>query len=427
MNIKYAFYNLSRRPIFTLLIIFQLVISLMLCYISVSYKNYISVKTEKYNKAFSDKNFYTLLSNSNSSISSIDTTSYEKFSKYLNSSSDFQFIPLIDDSIYIKDFPNSEKFIKAYMDNVQDNVNLVLVRDLTVNNKFFDNFDFKLSRGRSFDNKDYNLPKGEAIPVILGDSYSNIFKIGEEIPAMNGGEKCTIRVVGFLEKGYYFSGANYLQSMATLDECIISPLQTIKPEIVSDSSLQEDKEGKYKVDLLNEISGGFILFNKKDSKYIHQAINKINTKAEEFGLSFKITGVDQTISKFVNENKQQETITMVLFVIIVGFSAVGIVSSMLYHISKQKKEFGIHIMHGGTIGDITKRIIYEIGMYMGFSYIIAISIIMLFLANDPALKFTFVNFIMNTIIVIVLGMLICIIPVINILRLQVNNLVRGNE
>lgn len=427
MNFKYAFLNLCRKPVFTILTILQLVAACTLLYESYSYKTYYSSRTEKMIQAFQNKNLYYMKIIYGANFENTDKKIYENFSGYLKNSRDFKYISVFEDGgLYLNIGDKNGDFIMAYVPETIGNDRYQMVYNLDADSNFFKKFGFKVSTGRIFKDSDFNIGNNEPLPAILGNAYSAMYKIGDIIKSDINGKIQEIKVIGFLDKGYYFStyGTSYLNN---LDNYIITPQQPIVLQLSKDPDQMKTNEDIYKGQLSNYCSFGYIEINETNKSKFNQISDSIVSEAKKAGFTVKIVSLNDDVQSSINSARQQENSINMLFIVIFCFTSVGIITSVLYSISRQLKEFGVHIMQGAVLSDIARRILYEILILFVIAFIGTSIIAATIIKDNIIMIFNPYNLFIVFCIFIVLALLLSIIPVIKVLRLSINDLVRGKE
>lgn len=424
MNFKYAFLNLCRKPVFTILTILQLIAACTLLYESYSYKTYYSTRINKMIQAYQDKNLYYMKVISQADFENVDRKSYEGFSSYLKDSRDFKYIAVFENGLYLNIGDKNGDFIMTYVPETIGNEKYQMVYYLNVDSNFFKKFDFKVNKGRAFRNNDFNIGKDEPLPVILGDAYSGIYKTGDIIKSDIDGKLKNMEVIGFLDKGYYFSTYG-TSCMNNLDNYIIIPQQPIVIQLSKDPVQMKTNEDIYKGQLSNYCSFGYIEINETNK--LNEISDSIISEAKKAGLTVKIVSLNDDVQNSVASAKEQVNSVNVLFIVILCFTSVGIITSVLYSISKQLKEFGVHIMQGAVLTDIAKRVLYEILFLFVTAFICTFIIAATILKNKVIITFNLYNLSIVFGIFLILALVLSVIPVIKVLRLSINDLVKGRE
>lgn len=427
MNFKYAFLNLCRKPVFTILTILQLIAACTLLYEAYSYKIYYSTRIERMLQVFKNKNLYYINTKYDIRFENIDKKNFESFNKYLKNSPDFNYIAVNQNNLYLNIGDKNGEFIQAYSPQIVGSDKYQIVYKMDVDDKFFPKFNFKVSKGRIFNKGDFNIDKDKALPAILGADYSGMYKVGDIIKDSDLDDKPQkIQVIGFLEKGYYFSTVG-VDSIDTLDKYIIVPQQPIVLQSGKDPQKVQANEDKYRIELLNNSFYGYIDIKETDRNKLNQISDSIVSEARKDGFQIKIVSLNDSVQGFITSAKKQENSINVLFIIIFCFTSVGIVSSVLYSISRQLKEFGVHIMQGAVLCDIAKRVLYEILILFLTAFMSTFMIAATILREDIVAGFNLYNLSIVFGIFIILALLLSVIPVIKILKLSISDLVRGRE
>lgn len=425
MNLKYALLDLYRKPIFTILTILQLVAACTLLYESYSYKVYYSSRIEKMIQGFENKNLYYIKQTTREpDLMSLDSKKLEGLSNYLKNTHEFKYISEIYDHMSVGIGNKNGNFIMAYQPQTVDNVTYQMVYRLDVDSNFFKKFGFKVTSGRIFNDSDFNAGSNGALPVILGDAYSGMYKVGDIIKSLDSADK--IQVIGFLDKGYYFSLPGN-DSMLNLDNYIITPQQPIVLQVSNNTDQTEDNEIRYKIKLNNYCLNGYLEINETDKSEFNKISGSIISEAGKAGYTVKIAGLNDDVQDFITSAKKQENSINIMFLVIFCFTSVGIITSVLYSISKQLKEFGVHIMQGAVISDIARRVLYQILILFGVAFIGTFIVAATIINDKVVVTFSIFKLFIVFCVFMILALLVAVIPVIKVLRLSINDLVRGEE
>lgn len=130
------------------------------------------------------------------------------------------------------------------------------------------------------------------------------------------------------------------------------------------------------------------------------------------------------LSSYKDMYKTQRHFLLILFFIVLLFTSINMISSLLNYINKNKKEFAIHIMCGATISDLVQRIFLQIFTLMSISFGFMIFVSYSFNKNSviPYLNSTYI--LQTALISIVLVLLLIIIPVIKLLSIDLTNIIK---
>ena len=140
------------------------------------------------------------------------------------------------------------------------------VNAIQVSDNFFSLFPIEITEGREFNDDDRNYQNSEFIPVILGNRYRDILKVGSTFEGYYILEKRTFKVVGFAgDSDFYLSSQN---SMVSYNNYIVMPFMNVE----NDSFVA-------RAVLLQQVAG-YVEYKENGEK----ALGIINKYLEEAGL-----------------------------------------------------------------------------------------------------------------------------------------------
>jgi putative ABC transport system permease protein len=433
LNLKFAFFGLSKRILFTVLTIIQLSASFILLYTSIYLYDDLAKNNNNVIKYFNNKAIYTLRNNEDyypDLFKTEEPKKYEDFYNYLNTSRNFIHISYEGTYLLLKDFKYSEKFVQTTMYSVENaGRKFVAANALIIDEHYLNYFPLFLLEGRSFTEDDFKIYENQnAIPVMLGASYKKIFNLGEEWEYVDNqtNELKKIKVIGFLKNNQIFTNtALPLNNIKSLDNFIVFPNGRVQRNISEDSQKQKKYNTDYKINLYNHIMNSVVVITQENRQ--EQIIKDLETKAKEIGF-FDIQALNskKELDKQKKLYQQQNLIINALFIIILTICSIGIVSNMLYSIIKRYKEFGVHVLTGARVYDIAMRIFLEVLI------LILISLVFSFLGvdllkNSNIVQLQLVPFLKLVIVSFILAIFVSLIPVIYVVNIQVNNLLRRAE
>lgn len=191
------------------------------------------------------------------------------------------------------------------------------------------------------------------VNIILGHEYEGIYSIGDEIRAMNMGEKIvSLRVVDFLEEG---ASVYYRNKYLNLDRYVL----TVFP---SDKEIPEDYEEYHSqiVRLIMKMNGEFV--TKENPDDIQAFVNEACKEAHIYPASkvesstnaqIAITGtaIDVIIKTFEK-----------MLVILAVFSVASTIIFASIKISRNKKYYGVLLLNGYSKKEIFAIIMVSFGI-----------------------------------------------------------------
>lgn len=430
INFKYAFQGLSKRISFTLLAVLQLSVSFLLLYASIYFNNNLQQNNNKVLKLINNKIIYTLKNNEDyyEDLFKFDgEEKYLKYKKFLENSRYFTCVSYEKDYVLLKDFNRSEKFLdnSNFVINT-NNKKYVPTKCLIIDDKYTKYFSLKIAKGKIFNTNNFNMDsQNKIIPVVLGNNYTSIFKLGDIIDYMDKVNNVVhkVKVIGFLEPNQYFTDASIpLDNIVNLDNYIVFPQDQIVKLHSDNQNTMIRYNSNYRMNLYNSIINSVIIINGKSNE--QNAIKEIENKSKEFGFfDIKALSTQKQLEKYVNMYKEQNYIINTLFCIVFGVCSIGIISNMLYYVSKRYNEFAVHTLSGASIYDILARFFYEVIFLMGTSFLLCCIGIKI-LSKLKFVNFKVYAFLELFIIAAILTIIIALIPVLYVSRIKTNELLR---
>ncbi|ACL77000.1 hypothetical protein [Ruminiclostridium cellulolyticum] len=182
------------------------------------------------------------------------------------------------------------------------------------------NMEDKINQGKYFLEKDYYLNSNNEIPVILGDLYSGMYKIGDSFEVLYlGVKKFKCNVIGFFKKDSSF----YIDHKENLDDKIIMPALIIDPRL----SL---KNKKFEQILYSIKNTGYIPYNTNDEyNHITMLINKI---ANEIDIDWGYIGKYNNVFE---ENPIKISLKTAKFIKILSWLIALVLTIIIYKLEKQ--------------------------------------------------------------------------------------------
>ncbi|SFS31710.1 ABC transporter permease [Marininema halotolerans] len=257
--------------------------------------------------------------------------------------------------------------------------------------KFLDYFRIDIAKGRRFVAEDYVNKKTKSTPVLIGSRLAQVWDVGDIFTDAYGDQ---YKVIGILKEG-----ATYIDIMASreiqqLDSMMISP--------VNDSKLQ------YFSDYDDIIPGSYIVSN--DEAVMKQIVDYA-AKLKTYAFAYK--SMSQQVKHVIADKQEWIQIQLFLLSLVMSFTLISLIVSLLQFVAKNRYEFGIHYLTGATDKYIIMRITFQllplfiIGNLVNFFIDVTVmSVCVTFLAS------------------IVLGMLAVIIPVMKIRRMGLSSILR---
>lgn len=334
---------------------------------------------------------------------------------------------------------------------------------------FFTKLNIKIDKGRMLTHEEMNQSKPvKEIPVIIGSKLGNTLKIGDTLeesfayngPEINGEYKKVFKVIGIAKP----TSLIILKTDATIldtfinDYAIYTPLsvweyhltdKTKDKNYINKSIDNQKKYGlKYEVDnnriaiYKDDFTDSILNLNfqiiTQENKNIDTVEQLCNTLGEKNGSNLKFIQL-QNENKPLIEIVNQSFIGILIFSIILFlFSIIGIIVTTLYSINIRKKEFGIRISQGSTLYGIASLVFSEILITNILATIIVVipfkileTYLNKYLSNNIELSyllsFNFTNLLQVFVLVLVTTILGAIIPIRQITKLNIVELLKGEK
>ncbi|WP_142414015.1 hypothetical protein [Hathewaya massiliensis] len=418
-NLKYAFHGLSTNLLMTIIIIIQITTAFFFLNNSINSKLKLKEDGDRILKIFDNKEpfrFQPAISNeviNKMENEEIDTGNVKKLYHYIKYNKNFIFTNFDSDYIEVDNFKGDAKFLNDMHVN-PENPSCSSIKGFYIDYNFTKLFNLKVTEGSFFKKEDFeyeeNANPTKIIPLILGANYKGIYKIGDElnIRPFRYSKATKAKVIGFLEKDYYFIDNIFMATVENLNNRIIIPHSSI---------LDRTPDFGH---CLASISNGVLFAENKDKALAY--FNEINEEASKYTLfKFEYRGLREIFNdSFVNGLKEPIKMLNIMFLLVLIFCSTGIITSLLSFIRKHMSEFGVHLLCGAKLSDIALRITLQISIIIGVSF----SFITLFNAfYFKNLRSTPYLFLFSILAILLLS----IIPVYKIFKLNVDTIIRRKE
>lgn len=420
VNIKYSLLEMIKKPFITLLIVIQLAFCMILVYNVTKNNILFNHKNTDVYTSINDKIVY----NMNYSMgldSDFNNEGLKKLENYIYSINSYDKVFISKYMPSIKSFKGVDEF-KDYLvtdeNQLNSDINYTGINALTVSKNYFDVFGYSLLSGNLnefFSYFDEKNPSQDIIPVVLGSSYKKYFSIGDIIE----GNYENYKVVAFLSPNQYGTavGNSYFPGyMKNLNNFLIIP--EINNKDIANTTLVFSK------DTNNEI--------------IKNDLAAIKDKSKEFNFPISFKDFEEEIDIYNDNISFNINIDKLMLTIISVFIIIGITTIFLTKISRNEREYSIHLLTGASLFDIVLRTFYEILITMGISLIMASGLISIlnntnfiqnreFLTTYTNATFDIKSFLITILVFLIISVVLSIIPAIKILRYNIAYLTKGEE
>lgn len=413
MNFKYIIKEIKKSKIFTLILIIQLIMMFFILYNLFQVQGFTRAEGERINNYFKGNKVFTIrrldLEDSISSETKVSENELQNIAESLLNSKEYIYTC---QTTYIVPMPvisEWNKFARWSKLSESDGNAYYAAKHLIINKNNVKQFNIKIESGRDFNNEEYSLKYNQkVIPVILGYNYSKFYKVGDIIKSLHDGR--SLEVIGILERNQYMP-YNMMDKdrYANLDDYILA------------TTYCYDSYGPMYDGL---IDSNFILYNNNKSDLeIAESNNNIKKLfKDKVGINIRIEPQEKYITQELNASENQLKVLNAASIILIIFLSVTSIITKLSFIDKRKKEFGVHVLSGGTLKDIAYMIYLETFVIIMIALYI-FNIIVAYRYGHIDYLIIFYIFIISMLISVVLT----IVPIVKIMRFNTATLIKGDE
>lgn len=414
MKFKHIYNNMSKNIIITITFLIVVIVMSISTLSSITSIKYSYTEIKNIEKKLSRKIYKFTSING---IDVINLNSNDEFSnKILKKINDeFYFYIFSKQPIYLKAFNGSEKIINKI--NTFDDGNYLRDSVYLINDKFFEVNDIKLKEGRKFTKEDLmidNLSKNKnLVPVILGSNYSKYLNLGDKIIIGNPEEKVEAEIIGFIEENTNINQLNDILSpnYINIDNYVLAPYN------IRSSQTEVLKELLF--------GNGVLIFNEDYSmRDINSKLNSISNEVLK-SLDIKV-GFEELTELAKQENTYRFNLIILKIVsnvLICTLSLIILIILDILLIEKRKKEYGIHILCGGTKKDLYFSIIIEQAILTILPYFS----VLIYLKYSNRLNISISISILSLIIIFSVIITVITISINNIYSTSISNLIKGDD
>lgn len=359
---KQIYKSLMRKKVSSIFIVIQLTITIFILinsFTMLDSTNYL-INEAKHSKLDLDKTIHLQIYNG--SFSDEYNKNYIQLEEYINSMKGISNYGGFDftNTIFIE-LENNNEYIKCRQEMINDTFKerydtsseLILL-----DQGMYDLMKLPIMDGRGLETNDFYDEDNEITPILVGNRYKDILKIGQVITRVDDEHKYI--VVGIIEGNCrWFNEQDYISNMLnSLDDKFIVPY--IKSEKTST------------VNILSKSNAIFYVVNDTEQiEYIEKMIDK---KAETLNLRVRSSSILDELSEYKENIIEVNQICIFLAISLIIFSCFGISTIMISSIINRKREFGIMMSTGASIRYIKKIIIGEMATLTIISSLLAILI-----------------------------------------------------
>lgn len=423
---KYSCLNIRKKLFVNFIIMIQVMASCFLFYSALDANNKISQEADRILNVFNGKKaWYMKVSsefNYNSKPGKDKFTNNEVLKAYnAIKSGDFTHFYIDDDFFIVKDFPGINDFIANPVTAELGNDKYMAVKGFRLDKIMNKEFKLKFVSGHGFSDEDFeNIV--DIKPVILGYDYADKYKVGDIIDYLDSKDKSTmhqLKVIGILEPD-----SSLLYKIDTTAKFMNLNTSIVQPFIDLDKVPKDEILTTYYIQVFNLFNTSYLLFDdSKTDEEITQIVDDLNNTLRELNIGkLDISSVDKYLAmdkvSLISQKKQAETLAL----IVILFLCIGILSSLMYSIRRDRNQIGVHILSGATLDDISLVIFVQNLLIMLIGFILSFFLIK---NRFPSISYPFMA--KTLLMLIVLSIAISIIPMRAIKKLNVNELIRSGE
>lgn len=261
---------------------------------------------------------------------------------------------------------------------------------LKIDDKFMDVYELQCVEGLTFTREDFSST-GETIPLLLGYDFCRLYQLGDIIEDYRG---FRYHVVGFLEQSSYIIQPGKSSEIYSLDTWFVIP---VRPDL----------DGSYD----SAIMTTYII---TDNPSHLQRIQQKSTELELF--TFEFRSFTEQMGRIQGEIDLLIKIMGLIFSVVLLFSMIGLISNLVQFINTHTKEFAIHMLCGGQVSSIIRRILIQIALMLILANMIVVAI-------HGASSITLATIAFG----LVIGSLIVLYPAIKLSAKGINELLRRSE
>lgn len=422
---KDAISDMVSRIILTLIIIVQLVVAIvfLLSTLNIIYSNFQNANKIRNLYDVGIINKIDLVNDGMELIQKANEKDFgektNKFNSFCQNSNEFYCVRVSITPVPIEYSKECEDFSEksdgsSYLNFNVGNKKYIGLHTLRGDKNYFNTYRYDVIDGRNFEDEDFDREKinsSHEIPVILGSNYSDVYSVGDVIMSIadDSDEEIRLKVIGILEKDQYFSDGGFSeQGLYNTNNYILYPIKNLSENLSNDDA--------------DEFLDSFfdtLIISKKDSGYLEKIINDNTTNLCEI----QIKNVKDKMDYNYEKTKKALIIYIIIFLVIIFFTSINLITSTVSYILEKKKELSINILCGANKADLSIRVFLQNFMIMAISLGLAITINKL-LINNLFISLNKEVVILVMIICIILLIVMSIIPIIKLCNLDLNTVIK---
>ena len=278
----------------------------------------------------------------------------------------------------IKNFKGDPKvFVDSYYYEYIEKDNMYFVYAVLVSPNFHKTESYRVIEGRNFTDEDMVFVKGEPRPVLLGYKYRDYYKIGDiiniESNVMYEDLVNEIEVIGFLEEDTSFIDRSGTK-VYDMDNYIVAPAIYM----TWDEYLQLEEKHDHVFSVVRNANYLYSLFDMKlyiPFEYENEVLAEIQKTINEYsGVAqcVKLNNVGQASLKWQSRTESVTSFFIEITFVVMFFAVVTVLISITNRVSRNMKDYAIHITVGATRGNAVMFIVAEMGIILTCSIILGL-------------------------------------------------------
>lgn len=361
----------KKYKVITIMIYFQVTLILLLLGSFLYFMNSLKYEENGLKEIYEGKALYQLIDNyinEDEETLMNNDNSLEIVKNYynsLNSSKNFQYLNVNNQAMGLIDYKVNDIFKYGYEFGQlpePNNSNITPIKSIQINKQAFDFFKIDVSDGVSFSQDDFKS-NDKFIPVILGNSYKDMYKVGDTLPIEYYLTKFNAKIIGFAKPNSKVLLNGNMEEY--LDRYMIIP------QIDFDKPTNKTEYEFQKIVYLVR-SNGYISVNN-NIEAIQNMMSDIKLISEKTGFDkYSFVGYNPHLNQYNNLlsviRENQHLIKTILLIVTI-FSILILTIVILLQNKRRYSYFAIHYMQGSTLNQIILQQYLEIVTIFIFAYI----------------------------------------------------------
>lgn len=280
---------------------------------------------------------------------------------------------------------------------------------------------FKVQCGKSFSADDFKNMNNNDIPILVGKDLEKVLPVNSELDMKHQVDYhkvvyTKLKVIGILDASSIFWADNHASKNITgnLDNAVIIPFNGPNYDI-------DDFAMQYMI-------GTDMTIQCKDKLSRDKLMKYLTDKYGSSKCEFKFNTVNEMIRNTYKDNAVWLAIIFAFAAMLLILSGIGLTGTILTYIDTRRREFGIRFAMGSTSKSLVTLIFGEVCIIFLVSDICSIviyAVISLILPEGIIPAFNLIPALYSLILALALSIITAIAPIINILKSEPVNLIRG--